>query len=301
MGRRADAHTTRVARAHRGVRENSTDATIRAQWSGKETDDQQQSWVAFHRRLVHHADSFFAASSVSPLVLLGDSITERLRLTRNGKPLSQADVDQLGLEGLGQLVNSSSFVTRWGAPLFLGIGGDQTQHLLWRLGDGELSTRSCPPDRCAPLISLLIGTNNLGWGHTPREVAAGVAAVARLILGRHRRARLLVTEILPRENLNPWPPPLSGQRTLREAAVEAVREANALIRHELRGKFGEGRASGRLRLADCGEPFRSLSPELLPDGLHPSTAGYRTLFQCWESHVAVLAASQAPQQFHEHR
>ena len=58
----------------------------------------------------------------------------------------------------------------------------------------------------ALLVSLLIGTNNLGGrqcgsgkcAHTPADVAAGVAAIAALVRERLPAARLLLVAVLPR-------------------------------------------------------------------------------------------------------
>lgn len=77
------------------------------------------------------------------VVLLGDSIFEALALNT-----SHAAV-------LGRTIGE-----RWPSPLVLAVGGDQTQHLLWRLQNGELSAAMASDP--AVLFVLHIGTNNLG-------------------------------------------------------------------------------------------------------------------------------------------
>lgn len=56
-------------------------------------------------------------------------------------------------------------------PYNIGISADQTQHVLWRLQNGEL-------DGIKPKVAvMMIGTNNLGNNnppHKPHEVAEGV-------------------------------------------------------------------------------------------------------------------------------
>ena len=82
------------------------------------------------------------------------------------------------------------------SPVVLAISGDETQHLLWRLQDGELSPSLCADPSL--YINLLIGTNNLGNAHhTPENTARGVLAVVRHILSA-TSGRLLVHALLPR-------------------------------------------------------------------------------------------------------
>nr|CAG4646316.1 EOG090X07K0 [Macrothrix elegans] len=69
-------------------------------------------------------------------------------------------------------------------PLNFGIGGDQTQHVLWRLTNGEL-------DNIKPkVVVLLVGTNN--HGHTPDMIAEGVAAIVHLIRDKQPQAHVIV-------------------------------------------------------------------------------------------------------------
>ena len=49
----------------------------------------------------------------------------------------------------------------------------------------------------ALLVSLLIGTNNLGHGHSPEATGQGVLAVARSLLSL-TRGKLLINALLPR-------------------------------------------------------------------------------------------------------
>ena len=57
-------------------------------------------------------------------------------------------------------------------PLSLGIGGDQTQNVLWRMDQGELIGLN------PKVIVLLIGVNNIWWGgFSPAETAQGIATV----------------------------------------------------------------------------------------------------------------------------
>ena len=54
----------------------------------------------------------------------------------------------------------------------LGIGGDRTQHVLWRLENGNI-------DGISPKLAvLMIGTNNCG-SNTPEEIAEGVEAIVK--------------------------------------------------------------------------------------------------------------------------
>jgi lysophospholipase L1-like esterase len=122
------------------------------------------------------------------LALLGDSITESWRGTSMCYTIERANgLDSVLRETLGALCGAP--------PLALGLSGDQTQHLLWRLQNGELS----PAMRADPSLVyvLLIGTNNLPRRHSPAAVASGILAVSKYILAS-TSGRLLINAVLPR-------------------------------------------------------------------------------------------------------
>ncbi|HEX3726224.1 MAG TPA: GDSL-type esterase/lipase family protein, partial [Pirellulales bacterium] len=68
----------------------------------------------------------------------------------------------------------------------LGIGGDRTQHVLWRLDHGNV-------DGISPKLAvLMIGTNNSnGKDNTAEEIAAGIEAIVKKL-----RAKLPQTKVL---------------------------------------------------------------------------------------------------------
>jgi len=77
---------------------------------------------------------------------------------------------------------------------FMGIGGDQTQDLLWRLQNGELENFQ------PRLVVLLIGANNMALKlkYTPEEIARGAAANIAEIHQRAPRAKILLVSIFTR-------------------------------------------------------------------------------------------------------
>ncbi len=144
---------------------------------------------------------------------------------------------------------------RWKAyhPLFLGVGGDQTQHLLWRIQEGELSHLSS-----LRALVLLIGVNNLGYGDCSVEATLeGLKAVQAAIRKVLPQTAVLQCEILP-AGATPSDP-------LR-LKIEAVNQG-------LRTLACEG-----WQILDLAEHFLkadgSLSPEVMDDYLHPTSYGY---------------------------
>ncbi len=147
-----------------------------------------------------------------------------------------------------------------------GISGDRTQHILWRIDQGEFQRGR------SKVVVLLIGTNNIGHD-SPAEIAAGV----REILARLRRAlpqgEVLLLGILPRGASSAAPD------------AQAVRETNALL-----ASFGRLPRVTYLdlegELTDAGGELR---PELFaPDRLHLSAAGYEAVAAALHLPVAKL-------------
>src|SRR5260370_4778924 len=79
-------------------------------------------------------------------------------------------------------------------PVNLGIGGDQTGHILWRITEGhEL-------DQLSPKAAvIMIGTNNTG-GHSARQIAGGITAIVEELKRQKPHIKVLVLGVFPRGN-----------------------------------------------------------------------------------------------------
>ena len=186
------------------------------------------------------------------VVFLGDSITQ-------------------GWGGEGRAEWESRF-----APLVaanLGIGGDRTQNILWRIQHGAL-------DGLRPeLVVLKIGVNNL-WEEVfqcgPDRVADGVAACVVAIRAKCPATEVLVLGILPTQHAPDQP--------LR-AIVRAVNARSAAL---------VPTPDGRVRFTDIGaallEPDGSISPAVMPDGCHLSAHGYAIFADILEPLVRDMLA-----------
>ena len=185
-------------------------------------------WVARHEQLVA------ARPARVDVLFVGDSITE-------------------GWLSDGRATWDREFAVRHACNL--GIGGDETAHVLWRLDHGAV-------DGLSPRLTvLLIGTNNLGnVGHTPRQTADGVAAVVARLRALLPATPVLLLAVLPRD------------RHAGDPLRSAVDEVNRLIAPLANGVT--------VHWLDCGPTFLRpdgmISPAVMPDALHLSPTAYAT-------------------------
>jgi lysophospholipase L1-like esterase len=133
-----------------------------------------------------------------------------------------------------------------------GLGGDKTEHVLWRLQNGNL-------DGIKPkAVVLLIGTNNVGRV-TAAELAKGIAANVAEINKRLPELKVLLMGLLPRGETPDHP------------HRAQVKEVNAII-----ARLDD---SKRVFFTDVGDkmllPDGKINKEFMPDLLHLSTAGYK--------------------------
>ena len=274
---------------------------------------QFKSWHRCHDQLVEAAAAYVPATNTGPsrLALIGDSITESWRGTSICRSIGRCrGVPDVLAETLGK---------RWPQPVVLGIAADHTQHLLWRLEQGELSAAMKADPK---LISvLLIGTNNLGRGHTAEETLAGIDAVIEMLLTK-TRGRLLVNALFPRgdaakrkyadtkvgvtadgapthtdrtescRSFSCWRDRRIAGRPIKSFAplIARVNAAlNASVAQTAR------RYAGRVGYVACGESYalgNSVHTELMPDTLHPNARGYQLWAACLTP--AVTALEQQP-------
>ena len=175
------------------------------------------------------------------LLFLGDSITDEWR----------REPDKEKMRG-GKKVFDTVF-----APLKavnFGIGGDRTQHVLWRLQNGEL-------DGIKPkVVMLMIGTNNSnGNDNTAEEIADGIKAILAEIQKKSPETKVLLLGSFPR---GPKP---NVQR-------EKLKAVNDII-----AKLDDG--GKKVKYLDIGGKFLAadgeLTKEIMPDFLHLSEKGYQ--------------------------
>jgi lysophospholipase L1-like esterase len=142
-------------------------------------------------------------------------------------------------------------------PANFGVSGDRTQHVLWRIENGEL-------DGLKPkAVVVMIGTNNVG-GYSADAIAGGVAKIVEAIRAKTPDAKVLLLAIFPR-----------GEKasTLEEPnkARDTVAQANAII-----AKLADNQ---HVFFLDIGarflQPDGSISKEIMPDFVHPSSAGHQ--------------------------
>jgi beta-glucosidase len=152
--------------------------------------------------------------------------------------------------------------------LRMGIGGDRTQQVLWRIDHGEL-------DGLKPrVLVLLIGTNNIGAdGATPETIAKGIGKIVDKVKRKLPETKVLLVGVLPREERADAP------------IRREVRAINALI-----ADLDDG---ARVRFVDIGakflEPGGSVSREVLRDFLHPTAKGYRIFAEAIAPTLAVMS------------
>jgi len=133
-----------------------------------------------------------------------------------------------------------------------GLGGDKTEHVLWRLQNGNLE--GIKPK----VVVLLIGTNNVGR-ISSEDLAGGITAIVKEINTRLPESKVLLMGLFPRGETPDHPHRIQ------------VAEVNAMI-----SKLEDGQ---RVFFTDIGAqmllPDGSISREYLPDLLHLSTKGYK--------------------------
>jgi beta-glucosidase len=183
--------------------------------------------------LAHHkANLKRAASGPVGLLFLGDSITQHW-----------TDAPDVWKSHYGKY-----------DPANFGVDGDRTQHVLWRIDNGEL-------DHISPkVVVLLIGTNNIGW--PADQIVRGNAAIVKRIHEKLPDAKVLLLGIFPRG------------ASLSDPNVAKMRDKIKSVNAEL-AKLDDG---DKTQFLDIGQKFvdpqGNISKTVLKDGLHPSPAGY---------------------------
>ncbi|MEO9653921.1 GDSL-type esterase/lipase family protein [Marinomonas sp.] len=147
--------------------------------------------------------------------------------------------------------------------LNLGFSGDRTEHVLWRIANGEL-------DGIAPkVLVLLVGTNNTGHRQDPaEETALGVKCILEQLKERLPTTKILLLAVFPRSAK-----PTQKLRCLNDkinTLVEKFADEETVFYRDLSALFldREGYLSG----------------EVMADYLHPNASQY----PLWASAIEVF-------------
>ena len=145
----------------------------------------------------------------------------------------------------------------------LGVSADRTEHVLWRLDNGDLDGYE------AKCIVLMIGTNNTGRfpfaDEPPVDTILGIRAILEKIRAKQPKATIVLLPIFPR-GAGPDDP---------------LRLRNDVVNREIQ-KFCDGKTTFWCDFTDQFlTPDGQLPRELFPDLLHPSAAGY----EIWHSGI----------------
>ncbi len=202
--------------------------------------DNPTNWLARHEGFVAQAKK-----GGIDLLFLGDSITDNWRR-------------------YGAKVWAQHYTARHAANF--GIGGDRTQHVLWRIEHGEL-------DGLDPkVIVLMIGTNN-SKSDSADDIAAGVENIVAVIRKKCPNSKILLLAIFPRGKPDDTPD-----------QMKTISQANARI-----AKLDDGKTVRFLSINDkfLG-PDGKVRADLMRDFLHPNEQGYEVWAGAMEPTLAAM-------------
>ena len=149
----------------------------------------------------------------------------------------------------------------------LGYSGDRTQHVLWRLDNGEMKGMK-------PKVAvIMIGTNNTGHSmQKATETAAGIKAITERIHKISPDTKILLLGIFPR-----GAQPNHKMRVLND-------KVNNIIK-----TYADDE---KITYLDLGPDFLDdqgvLTKKVMPDGLHPQAHGYQVWAKAMEPTLKKL-------------
>ncbi len=215
--------------------------------SAIESAPRNEGWWQDRHKLINTKAT--EAGDKAQVIFIGDSITQ-------------------GWEGEGKEVWAQYYAKR--NAVNLGISGDRTQHVLWRLDHGNVE--GIHPKAAV----VMIGTNNSnGEDNTPGQIVEGVTAIVKKLREKLPQTKVVLVAIFPRsENF-------SAQRG-------KIMQINQVL-HKLADNKD-------VFWADFGHRFinndGTIPGELMPDYLHLSKRGYAIWAEAIERLVARLVGDE---------
>lgn len=202
----------------------------------------QEWWRNRHREKVKLANK-----GNYDLLFLGDSITH-------------------GWENAGKTVFNKFYNKR--KTLNLGFSGDRTEHVLWRLLNGELATKLNPK-----VATIMIGTNNTGHSmQDAEETFLGIKAIVDLLQDRRPEMKILLLGIFPRAT-NPEHPQRKRNNEINSLA-KTLADSKNIHYLDISPKFLDKK--------------NNLPKSVMPDALHPNEQGYEIWAKFMEDKICEL-------------
>lgn len=186
------------------------------------------------------------------IVMVGDSITHHWERAR-------------GRELFAELKKKYKILN-------LGYGGDRTEHVAWRMENGELEGYK------AKLFTLMIGTNNTGHNKSrPKAIAEGIKRIIGDIREKHPESKIALMPIFPRG----------------AAAGDKLRANNESVNEIIKG-YADGQT---VLWLDFNAKFLSedgsLSKDVMYDLLHPTEKGFQIWWSALEPVVQEIVGAPA--------
>lgn len=202
----------------------------------------QEWWRNRHREKVKQAKQ-----GNYDLLFIGDSITH-------------------GWESAGKATFDKFYKDR--KTLNIGFSGDRTEHVLWRLLNGEL------PENVKPKVAtIMIGTNNTGHlMQNSEETYLGIKSIIDLLQDRRPNMKILLLSIFPRAT-KPEDPQRIRNNEINELSKSLANSKN-------------------IHYLDVSESFldenKKLPKSIMPDALHPNSNGYEIWANAMEKKLSEL-------------
>ncbi len=211
--------------------------------SANESAPRNDAWWQDRHKLLNQRAA--EAGEKAQVIFIGDSITQ-------------------GWEGEGKEVWARYYAAR--NAVNLGIGGDRTQHVLWRLENGNLE--GLKPKAAV----VMIGTNNSnGEDNSVDQIADGIAAIVQKLRSTLPDTKVLLVAVFPRsEN----PTPQRGKVLMVNQVIRRLADDQNVFWTDFGHRFVDE---------------HGLIPrELMPDYLHLSPKGYAIWADAIEDRLASL-------------
>jgi len=149
-------------------------------------------------------------------------------------------------------------------PINAGIGGDKTQHVLWRLEHGNI-------DGINPKVAVvMIGTNNSNKEeYTAEQIAEGIEAVVCTLRTKLPDTKVLLLAIFPR-----------GSDEQRKDKTQNAAFNPQWAKNDKASRLASQLADGKMVVyLDINKKFLNnkgvMTRDIMPDLLHPEEKGYR--------------------------